>query len=103
MKQLSEERIDDLLKLKFGKLVTDPGNNAFVSNKTLSKIFRISEHRITYIIRKRFEMNKQKNLPFVKKLGKPDKGIIPYQNFKGRQRFGIKFLKKHHIEWITDS
>ena len=32
MKKLSEEQIDDLLKLKFGSLVTASGSPAYVSN-----------------------------------------------------------------------
>ena len=32
MKRLTEEQVDDLLKLRFGKVVTEPGHTAFVSN-----------------------------------------------------------------------
>ena len=39
MKKLSEDQIDDLLKLKFGKLVEEPGHRAYISNKVLGKIF----------------------------------------------------------------
>ena len=46
MKQITEQMIDDILKLKFGKVVEESGHRAFVSNKTLSKIFKMSEHKM---------------------------------------------------------
>ena len=58
MKQLSEYQIDDLIKIKFGRLVTKPGNTAFVSNKILAKIFKVSEYSISNIIRTRFERHR---------------------------------------------
>ena len=51
MKKLTEQQIDDLLKLKFGKVITEPGHTAFVSNKILAKIFKISEHSVAYMLR----------------------------------------------------
>ena len=39
MKKLSDEQVDDLLKLKFGKIVEETGHKAYVSNKVLGKIF----------------------------------------------------------------
>ena len=32
MKIFTEKHIDDLLKLKFGKVVTEPGHTAYISN-----------------------------------------------------------------------
>ena len=49
MKQFSERQVDDLLKLKFGKVVEESGHRAFVSNKVLGKVFGISEHNIAYL------------------------------------------------------
>ena len=54
MKQFTEEQIDDLLKLKFGKVVEESGHTAFVSNKTLGKIYKISEHKIAGMLWVRF-------------------------------------------------
>ena len=42
MKKLSEKQIDDLLKLKFGKVVEEPGHTAYLSNKILGKIFKLT-------------------------------------------------------------
>ena len=55
MKKLSEQQIDDLLKLKFGKVVEKMGQRAYVSNKVLAKVFQISEHKIAGLLRVRFE------------------------------------------------
>jgi transposase len=30
------------------------------------------------------------------------KSVIPHQPFKGRQRFGMRFLKPHEIEWLIN-
>ena len=43
MKVFSEQQIDDLLKLKFGKIVIEPGHFSYVSNTVLGKIFGVSE------------------------------------------------------------
>ena len=32
MKSFTEQQIDDIIKLKFGKLVTTPGHRAYVSD-----------------------------------------------------------------------
>ena len=49
MKLFTETQIDDLIKLKFGKIVTEAGHPAFVSNSTLGKIFGVSEKQIRSI------------------------------------------------------
>ena len=54
MKKISDQQIEDIVKLKFGKIVTEKGHKAFVSNKTLGKIFQISEHKIAGLLRVRF-------------------------------------------------
>ena len=42
MKVLTEGQIDDILKLKYGKLVEDGNHTAYASNATLGKIFGVS-------------------------------------------------------------
>ena len=46
MKEFSEQQVDDLIKLKFGQLVNEPGHRQYVSNKILGKIFGVSANRI---------------------------------------------------------
>ena len=103
MKQVSDKIIDDIMKLKFGKIIDIPGHTAFVSNKTLGKVFNMSEHKIASLLRVRYAKNRYNNLSFLQKLRPLIKSDIPYQNFKGRQRFGLKFLKSHEIKWIVNA
>ena len=57
MKVFTEQQVDDLLKLKHGKIVTESGQSAFVSNAVLGKIFGCSRGHIRYICNARFEKN----------------------------------------------
>ena len=62
----------------------------------------MSEHKIASLLRVRYAKNRYNNLSFLQKLRPLIKSDIPYQNFKGRQRFGMKFLKAHEIKWIVN-
>ena len=42
MKLFTDSMIDDLIKLKFGKLVTSVDNPSFVSNRVLGQIYGVS-------------------------------------------------------------
>ena len=53
------------MKLKFGKIVEDTGHRAYVSNKTLGKIFQMSEHKIAGLLRVRFAKQRYKKLPLM--------------------------------------
>ena len=46
MKEFSEQQVDDIIKLKFGKMVTSHHNRSFISNKLLGKLFKCSEEKI---------------------------------------------------------
>ena len=78
MKQISEKIIDDIMKLKFGKVIDQPGHTAFVSNKTLGKIFNMSEHKIANLLRVRFAKERVNKLSFLQKLKPIVKNEIPY-------------------------
>ena len=47
--------IDDLIKLKFGKLVDEPGCTSYVSNPVLGKVFGVSASQIRRLYLSRFE------------------------------------------------
>ena len=64
-KFFTDKQIDDLLKLKYGKIVTEPGHTAYVSNAILGKIFGCSNTHIRYICNARFEKNRIKKLPLL--------------------------------------
>ena len=103
MKRLTEAQVDDLLKLKFGKVVTEPGHTAYVSNAVLSKIFGVPTSTIAWLQQVRFEQHRQKNLPLMQKLQPLEKSVVPHQNFKGRKHFGMRFLKQHEISWLVNA
>ena len=42
MKQVTRVLIDDIIKLKFGRLVEEIGHTSYVSNGILGKIFKMS-------------------------------------------------------------
>ena len=42
MKDISEQKVDDIIKLKFGRLVTEIGHTSFVSDKILGQLYKIS-------------------------------------------------------------
>ena len=46
MKELTEQMVDDAIKLKFGRLVTEAGHPSYVSNRVLGKIFGMSGEKI---------------------------------------------------------
>ena len=39
MKQFTEQKIDLIIKLKWGKMVSSANNRAYVSNKVLGQLF----------------------------------------------------------------
>ena len=42
MKQISEQQVDDIIKLKFGDLVTEIGHTSYVSDKLLGQLYKVS-------------------------------------------------------------
>lgn len=65
MKEFTEQKVDDIIKLKFGKLVDVPGHTSFVSNRVLAKIFKCSTSMIRRLYMERFEKNRNKNRPLL--------------------------------------
>ena len=55
MKEFSERQVDDIIKLKFGQLVTEPGHTSFVSNAVLGKLFKVSGAKVRQLYLARFE------------------------------------------------
>ena len=46
VKSFSEQQVDDLIKLKYGKLVTSDKNTQYISNAVLGRIFGVSASKI---------------------------------------------------------
>lgn len=42
MKQFTEDQVDAIIKLKWGRLVTDPSGPTYTSNKVLGTLFKVS-------------------------------------------------------------
>lgn len=42
MKLFTEQQVDDLIKIKFGKLVTSNNHTSYTSNKIIGKLFGVS-------------------------------------------------------------
>ena len=38
----------------------------------------------------------------MQKLRPLEKSLVPFQKFRGRRRFGLRFLKPHEVEWIAN-
>ena len=55
MKVISEQQVDDIIKIKFGRLVEEAGHTSYVSNRVLGKIFKMSNEQIRQIYLKRFQ------------------------------------------------
>ena len=65
VKSFSEQQVDDLIKLKYGKLVTSDKNTQYISNAVLGRIFGVSASKIRELYTKRFEAVQEKQLPFL--------------------------------------
>ena len=94
MKEFKEGQVDDIIKLKFGGLVTSAARISYVPNRVLGKVFGVSGQRVRQLYMGRFEEIRRKQLPLVQRLRLPDKHA-------GRQRWGMRFLQFRMIRWIT--
>ena len=65
VKEFSEQQIDDLIKLKFGSLVTSADHTQYASNACLGKIFGVSGAKIRELYTKRFREIEEQQLPFL--------------------------------------
>ena len=68
MKQFSEEQIDGIIRLKWGRLVTEPSGPSLTSNRALGKLFKVSGSQIRKLYLARFEALKRRQLPFMEQL-----------------------------------
>ena len=96
MKLFTEQQIDDLLKLKFGGVVTSLPSTSYVPNRVLGKIFGVSRERIRQLYLARFEANQLKSKSLMERLQQS-------QSPERRKRYGYRFLKKHEIQWLISA
>ena len=55
MKELPQNQIDDIIKLKWGHLASDATGPTYTSNAALSKVFNISASKVRQLYMERFE------------------------------------------------
>ena len=68
MKQFTEEQVDAIIKLKWGRLVTEGAGPTYTSNAALGKIFKVSASKIRQLYMTRFESGRRKSLPLMEQL-----------------------------------
>ena len=60
VKKLSDTQVDDIIKLKFGRLVTSADHKQYASNATLGKIFGVSASKIRQLYMAKFKAVEEK-------------------------------------------
>ena len=68
MKEFSDQQVDDLLKLKFGAVVSELGHTSYLSDRVLGKLFGVSHSQIRRLYLARFEALRVKSLSFAERL-----------------------------------
>ena len=68
MKHFTDQQVDDLLKLKFGSIVTKLGHTSYISDRVLGKVFGVSASKIRSLYLARFEHHRVQNLSFAARL-----------------------------------
>ena len=68
MKEFTAQQVEDIIKLKFGKLVTSVDNPSFVSNRVLGQIYGDSGQKIRELYLSRFDKDRQKSLPLSERM-----------------------------------
>ena len=86
MKQFIEAQVDDLIKLRYGRLVTSADHTAYVSNAALGKIFGISGSQVRRLYMARFQSITDQQLPLLLQFTKQ---MVKHR----RQRWGLRFLR----------
>ena len=65
VKYFTEQQVDDLIKLKFGRLVESADHVQYVSNAILGKIFGVSAAKIRQLYQQRFQSIAEERLSFL--------------------------------------
>ena len=96
MKVYSDLQVDAMMNLRFGSLLTKDPKTCFLSYASLGKLFKCSGNKVRNLILARLEKMKKKDLPL---LGQLNQATERAQ----RQRWGMRFLRPHHIDWLTSA
>ena len=80
-----------MIKLKFGKEVTDHHHLSFVSNKVLGQVFGCSGSKIRQLYLAHFKALQARNAPLLTRLR-------AHEPVGERRYYGYRFLKPHEIK-----
>ena len=75
MKQFSEQQVDDIIKLRFGAVVTSQPRTAYVTNKALGQAYGVSASQIRKLYMQRFQQHQDKQLPLMQRLRKTPQSL----------------------------
>ena len=68
MKEFTEQQIDDIIKLKFGRMVDNAHHPIFTSNAALGKVFGVSATKIRQLYMQRFDKLRRLEEPLLLRL-----------------------------------
>ena len=68
MKEFTKEMVDDIIRIRYGQMVSSARHVSFISCKDLGKVFKVSGAKIYQLCQQRFEKERQKKLPFLQQL-----------------------------------
>ena len=60
--------MDDIIKLKFGAIVTSADNPSYVSNRVLGQVFNVSGNKIRQLYMTRFQKIRIEGLPLLQRM-----------------------------------
>ena len=70
VKKLNERQVDDLIRLKYGSLVSSTAHTQYASNATLGRIFGVSATKVRELYMERFTAIQYKQLSFLQQLAR---------------------------------
>ena len=95
MRDITAEQIDQMIFIRYRKHVDNPHNPSFISLSVIGKIFGIDGSSVRRLILDRFQQLQNERMFTRKK-----KAI--YSQKPIRKRYGIRYIKPEHVEFLTD-
>ena len=68
VKKLTEKQVDDLIKLKFGSMVTSLPRKSYVADRVLGQIFGVSGSQVRRLYMERFDQHRHRQQPLIARL-----------------------------------
>ena len=64
----SDLQVEAMIKLRYGRLVTDDNHPSFVSYGTIGRLFKCSASKVRQLIMDKFEMHRRQTLPLLEQM-----------------------------------